>query len=276
MTCAVLREIVDAWLSPAVEVKQDAPVAPPSSSAGRPGGVRRTQTASGIGAMSTSASAPAIGRASPTQAGAARPTHTRKDSETLRSFPHGGAPVVDTAAPVARDYASAGGAQTPTLRGAHRATTSSESLGPGIGVNGHANPPGLDAPGAGRAWDAASAPVPSASAPAVLQPPPAAPVAPRTIVVNKRVYHRLDLVGKGGTSRVYRVMSDKNEILAIKRVALDRADEETIQGYRNEISLLKRLEGNNRIIRLVDSETRFASGGKGSLLIVMECGEIGM
>jgi serine/threonine-protein kinase TTK/MPS1 len=80
---------------------------------------------------------------------------------------------------------------------------------------------------------------------------------------------------------VYRVMSDKNEIFAIKRVSLEKADGETIKGYMNEIALLKRLNGNNRIIRLIDSEARHTQVGgdgsqmKGYLHLVMECGEIG-
>jgi serine/threonine-protein kinase TTK/MPS1 len=85
------------------------------------------------------------------------------------------------------------------------------------------------------------------------------------------------MVGKGGTSRVYRVMSDRSEILAIKRVSLDKVDAETMRGYQNEISLLKRLNGNSRIIRLIDSEARMnPGGGKGYLNLVLECGEIGM
>lgn len=87
---------------------------------------------------------------------------------------------------------------------------------------------------------------------------------------------RLDMIGKGGSSRVYRVMSTANEIYAIKRVSLDKTDAETMSSYMNEIALLKRLDGNNRIIRLVDSEVRAGPGGsKGHLLLVMECGEIG-
>jgi serine/threonine protein kinase len=97
-----------------------------------------------------------------------------------------------------------------------------------------------------------------------------------TFQVNKRCYIRLDLVGKGGTSRVYRVMSEKNELFAIKRVALDKADHDTMKGYMNEIALLKRLDGNNRIIRLIDSEAKMNGGNsKGYLHLVMECGEIG-
>jgi serine/threonine protein kinase len=84
------------------------------------------------------------------------------------------------------------------------------------------------------------------------------------------------MIGKGGSSRVYRVMSDKNEIYAIKRVSLDKTDEETMKGYMNEIALLKRLDGNSRIIRLIDSELKVGPGSsKGHLLLLMECGEIG-
>jgi serine/threonine-protein kinase TTK/MPS1 len=94
--------------------------------------------------------------------------------------------------------------------------------------------------------------------------------------VNKKAYARLDLIGKGGSSRVYRVMNQVNEIFAIKRVALDKTDADTMNSYMNEIALLKRLDGNGRIIRLFDSELKPGPGGtKGHLLLVMEFGEIG-
>src|SRR5260221_8253329 len=85
------------------------------------------------------------------------------------------------------------------------------------------------------------------------------------------------MIGKGGSSRVYRVMNNANEIYAIKRVSLDRTDQETMSGYMNEIALLKRLEGNHRIIRLIDSEVKAGpDGSKGHLTLVMELGEIGL
>ena len=93
--------------------------------------------------------------------------------------------------------------------------------------------------------------------------------------VNKKAYARLDLIGKGGSSRVYRVLNNANELYAIKRVSLDKTDTDTMGGYMNEIALLKRLDGNSRIIRLIDSEVKGGPGGsKGHLLLVMECGEI--
>ncbi len=94
--------------------------------------------------------------------------------------------------------------------------------------------------------------------------------------VNKKPYARPDMIWKGGSSRVFRVMNTANEIYAVKRVQLDKVDAETMAGYMNEIGLLKRLEGNARIIRLYDSEVKSGAGGtKGSLMLVMECGEIG-
>lgn len=94
--------------------------------------------------------------------------------------------------------------------------------------------------------------------------------------MNKKPYARLDMIGRGGTSRVYRVMNQQNEIYAVKKVSLDRTDTDSIQCYMNEIALLKRLNGNHRIIRLIDSEVRNnIAGGRGHLLLVMECGEIG-
>lgn len=76
---------------------------------------------------------------------------------------------------------------------------------------------------------------------------------------------------------MYRVSDPvTNEVFALKKVSLDKTDNETMSGYMNEIALLKRLEGNHRIIRLVDSEVRSGSGGsKGFLMMVMEYGEIG-
>ncbi|GAW05757.1 other TTK protein kinase [Lentinula edodes] len=131
----------------------------------------------------------------------------------------------------------------------------------------------------GRSQQLALSQVPQAKGPA--PPPPNAaqhgypPALGRHILVNKKVYARLDMIGKGGSSRVFRVMTYASELYAIKKVALDKTDSETMAGYMNEIALLKRLEGNSRIIRLVDSEVKAGPGGsKGHLLLVMECGEI--
>ncbi|KIO17993.1 hypothetical protein M407DRAFT_84418, partial [Tulasnella calospora MUT 4182] len=89
--------------------------------------------------------------------------------------------------------------------------------------------------------------------------------------VHRKVYQRLECIGKGGSSRVYKVVSPENAIYAIKRVSLENADPATIESYKNEIALLRRLEGNKRIIRLIEYD---ATSSKKNLLMVMECGEV--
>lgn len=72
--------------------------------------------------------------------------------------------------------------------------------------------------------------------------------------VNGISYHRAGLLGKGGSSRVYRVLDASNNLFAIKRVDIGRNDAETRASFLNEIQLLEKLKGNPQIIRLIDSE----------------------
>ena len=231
-------------------------------------------------------------------------THRRRDSDTVRTssdLPNVPSPTIidhlpnrlspKTRTPLSQQQslpsvpvataASQGQAhhrRTPT---APEPPTTSGALAP---------PPGTSVQQAGKTWAAGDERIESESEGKGPQkervrpapPPPSAastqapaPVRNHNIVVNKKVYARLDLIGKGGSSRVYRVMNAANEIFAIKRVSLDKTDAETMKGYMNEIGLLKRLEGNNRIIQLFDSEVKAGPGGtKGYLMLIMECGEI--
>ncbi|KDN49962.1 hypothetical protein RSAG8_01298, partial [Rhizoctonia solani AG-8 WAC10335] len=92
-------------------------------------------------------------------------------------------------------------------------------------------------------------------------------------VCNKQEYTVVDCIGRGGSSKVYKVISPTNKIYALKRVRLDsKVDEETMRGYVNEMQLLKRLDGNERIIKLIDSQA-VGRGGR-YLMMVMELGEI--
>ncbi|KAJ7600492.1 other/TTK protein kinase [Mycena floridula] len=247
--------------------------------------------------------------------GVSRPTHThrRRDSDTLRNVPstylsgsptvndHYGVPAVPARmSPSAKGLAANINVKHRRSPTAPEAPTTSSTL-----YNGAASGPrttwaagdrssgevqaalvekdrGRERP---RAQTQPEQQVPAARPPApqatraTPTPPTAAQVekdrARPHLVVNRKAYARLDLLGKGGSSRVFRVMNPANELYAIKRVSLDKTDPETMSGYMNEIALLKRLDGNSRIIRLIDSEVRAGPGGtKGHLLLVMECGEI--
>ena len=78
--------------------------------------------------------------------------------------------------------------------------------------------------------------------------------------VNGKQFTRLDCIGRGGSSRVYRVMAENSQFFALKRVSLDDADEMAVVGFKGEIDLLKKLEGVDRVIRLLGFELNDAKG----------------
>ncbi|KAL2070863.1 hypothetical protein VTL71DRAFT_13889 [Oculimacula yallundae] len=91
--------------------------------------------------------------------------------------------------------------------------------------------------------------------------------------VNGKPFTRLDCIGRGGSSRVYRVMAENSKFFALKRVSLEDADESAVRGFKGEIDLLKRLEGEERVIRLYDYEL---NEEKSTLTVLMEMGELDM
>ncbi|KAK6584774.1 hypothetical protein PZA11_002998 [Diplocarpon coronariae] len=91
--------------------------------------------------------------------------------------------------------------------------------------------------------------------------------------VNGKQFTRLDCIGRGGSSRVYRVMAENSKFFALKRVSLEDADESAIRGFKGEIDLLKKLEGVERVIRLYDFEL---NEEKSTLTVLMEMGELDM
>lgn len=93
-----------------------------------------------------------------------------------------------------------------------------------------------------------------------------------TVTVKGKTYTRMGLLGRGGSSKVFRVSDRDHQIYALKKVDLGKgADSETYQAFLNEIDLLERLQGHDRIIQLVASEVNEA---RRSLIMVMEIGEI--
>ncbi|CAL5866134.1 uncharacterized protein PFLUO_LOCUS341 [Penicillium psychrofluorescens] len=90
------------------------------------------------------------------------------------------------------------------------------------------------------------------------------------VSINHKHFTRLDCIGRGGSSRVYRVMAENYKIFALKRVNLEDVDPLTLTGYKGEIDLLKKLENVDRVVRLFDWEL---NSDKHALSVLMEIGE---
>lgn len=95
--------------------------------------------------------------------------------------------------------------------------------------------------------------------------------APKKITLNGRRLRILRTIGKGGSAKVYQVLSDKNEVFALKKIKISQEseDSEVYKSYVNEISLLKRLRNRHEIVTLKDSYVN-----KERIAILMEYGDI--
>lgn len=98
-----------------------------------------------------------------------------------------------------------------------------------------------------------------------------APLKSRQVRVNGKIYRVLQLIGRGGSSKVFRVIDAEGQIFALKKVNLKNLDEVTLNSYINEISLLKSFANNPHIIQLIDSEM---NKEQACLYILMEYGEV--
>ncbi|KYR00773.1 TTK family protein kinase [Tieghemostelium lacteum] len=89
-------------------------------------------------------------------------------------------------------------------------------------------------------------------------------------MVNNKPYLRIEFIGKGGSGKVYKVLSQDLKIYALKYVCLG-TDQNEINCQLNEIEMLKRLCNQPFIIQLIDYEVNLQ---KGYILLVLEFGEI--
>ena len=71
------------------------------------------------------------------------------------------------------------------------------------------------------------------------------------VSVDGATYAKLALVGRGGSSKVFRVLSSDGRVLALKSIRLRGQEiDHSFAGYANEITLLRRLAGKPGIVRL--------------------------
>lgn len=95
----------------------------------------------------------------------------------------------------------------------------------------------------------------------------------RTFNINNRIYNVIGVIGKGGSSKVFKVLSQENHnVFAVKRVSLKNLDQISLNSFLNEIQMLKRFQSSPYIIKLLDYQ--LVEGHY--LWIVMEYGEIDM
>ncbi|KAK9354194.1 kinase-like domain-containing protein [Lipomyces doorenjongii] len=91
-----------------------------------------------------------------------------------------------------------------------------------------------------------------------------------TVTIAGKTYQRLELLGKGGSSKVYRVqLASSTKLYAMKKVTFDDVDDAVVKGFKGEIELLKKLSNEERVVKLVDYEIM-----EGCVNMVMECGEL--
>ena len=89
-----------------------------------------------------------------------------------------------------------------------------------------------------------------------------------TITVNDTEYEKIELLGRGGSSRVYKVKNSQNKVFALKRVSFDEFDDSSVDGFKGEIELLEKLSNESRVVKLFDYQM-----DSGVLFLIMECGD---
>ena len=95
---------------------------------------------------------------------------------------------------------------------------------------------------------------------------------PKNIVtVSGRHYMRLEQVGRGGSSKVYKVLGSDMKIYALKRIRPQKMNRKTLSIFQNEINLMVKLKGKPNIIQLIDAEINME---KKCIYMVMEMGDI--
>ncbi|CAD7975458.1 unnamed protein product [Amoebophrya sp. A120] len=90
----------------------------------------------------------------------------------------------------------------------------------------------------------------------------------KVLYVNDTAYRKIGVVGRGGSSKVFKVVDPKtNKTLALKRVLTSNPTQFLL--FKNEVNLLEKLKGKPNIIQIVDSEIIKQE----KLLVLMEYGD---
>jgi len=93
----------------------------------------------------------------------------------------------------------------------------------------------------------------------------------KSIIVKGVRYSKLEVVGRGGSSKVFKVIAPNHQIFALKRIRLHGRDMESASGFVDEIRMLHKLRKKENIIQLIDAEV---VEKEKTIFLVLEFGEI--
>jgi len=88
--------------------------------------------------------------------------------------------------------------------------------------------------------------------------------------INGILYIKLEMVGKGGGGKVYKILRQDKKIYALKKNKIGDFSFQTVSNFVNEIAILKLLLGKPAIIQIIDAEINFK---KNLMNIVLEFGD---
>ena len=92
----------------------------------------------------------------------------------------------------------------------------------------------------------------------------------KPIYVNGIRYNRLERIGSGSESKIYKVFDSNGDFYALKKVRFSPNNPTILESYENEIQLLQELQDSDRIINIIDSEINTEDN---LILIVLELGD---
>jgi len=92
----------------------------------------------------------------------------------------------------------------------------------------------------------------------------------KRVQIKDKTYQILDKLGEGGFSKVYKCLDNHHGMCALKFVDLAKVDKANLNGIKNEIHHLEKLQGKPNIIQLYGHDIRDSR----NLFIILEYGEL--
>jgi hypothetical protein len=92
----------------------------------------------------------------------------------------------------------------------------------------------------------------------------------KLIKVNGKNYLKIQKIGEGGSGKVYKIIDEGLQILALKKIQTSNYDQDILHNCLNEISILKTLVHQPRVVQIKSADILL---NKGYVFIILEFGE---